>query len=88
MAKRIKSAVKRAEVAERNRARNVVVKSQVKTAVKKAVEAAKSNEAVAERVSEATSSLDRAVSKGVLHKNTVARKKSRMAKKVNALTGA
>lgn len=88
MAKRIKSAVKRAEVAERNRQRNVTVKTQVKTALKKAVEAAKGKEGVEDRLSAAASALDRAASKGVLHKNTVARKLSRLAKKVKTLTSA
>lgn len=86
MAKRIKSAVKRAEIAERNRQRNVAVKSAAKTAVKKAVDAAKSKEGVEAGLRAAASALDRAAAKGVLHKNAVARKKSRLAKKVAALT--
>jgi len=85
MAKRIKSAIKKAEIAERNRLRNVSVKSSIKTAVKK-VEADLSNksENLEKDLKEAISKLDKAVSKGVLHKNTVARKKSKLMKKVNA----
>lgn len=84
MAKRIKSAIKKAEIAERNRVRNVSVKSSIKTAVKK-VESNLSakDESLDNNLKDALSKLDKAVSKGVLHKNTVARKKSKLMKKVN-----
>jgi small subunit ribosomal protein S20 len=84
MAKRIKSAIKRAEIAERNRLRNVSVKSSIKTAIKK-VESSLStkDENLVNNLKEALSKLDKAVSKGILHKNTVARKKSKLMKKVN-----
>lgn len=82
-----KSAKKRVEVAERNRLRNQAVKSRVKTFVKKVltavelkeVESAKSALVLAQR------ELDKAVTKGILNKNSVSRKKSRLAAKVNAL---
>ena len=64
-----------------------MVKSALKTAIKKfeaAVEAKNAEEANALLV-KATKSLDMAASKGVLHKNTVARKKSRLAAKLNAM---
>lgn len=84
MAKRIKSGLKRVEVAERNRQRNVMVKSSIKTATKKVLESIDSNsETLKTDLVAAISKLDKAVTKGILHKNTVARKKSRLMKKLN-----
>ena len=82
-----KSARKRVEVAERNRLRNQAVKSRVKTFVKKVlaaielkeVETAKSALVLAQK------ELDKAVTKENKKKNSVSRKKSRLAAKVNAL---
>lgn len=87
MAKRIKSGIKRVEVAERNRQRNVAVKSAVKTAAKKVLVdlQTKSTDTLKEDLVSAISKLDKAVSKGIIHENTAARKKSRLMKKVNAL---
>ena len=80
----IKSAKKRVLVAERNHARNVAVKSGIKTAVKKVLAALKEDTSkVQELLSVAYKLLDKSVSKGVLHKNTAARKKSRLTKFVN-----
>lgn len=82
----IKSSKKRVLIAERNRVRNVTVKSSIKTAVKKVLEAlkeGKADEAKAE-LSTVYKLYDKAVGKGILHKNTAARKKSRLTKKVNA----
>ncbi|MDD3150475.1 MAG: 30S ribosomal protein S20 [Candidatus Gastranaerophilales bacterium] len=81
----IKSAKKRAQVAERNKERNIAVKSSVKTAVKKVLEVLKdkNEEAIKTALSNAYSLFDKAVSKGVLHKNTVARKKARLTKLIN-----
>lgn len=80
----IKSAKKRVLVAERNHARNVAVKSRIKTAVRKVLEALKDNqEKVQEFLNVAYKVIDKSVSKGVLHKNTAARKKSRLTKFVN-----
>lgn len=85
MAKRIKSGIKRVEIAERNRQRNIAVKSTIRTAVRKTVEAINGGEAGStELFVKAQSQLDKAAVKGVLHKNAVARKKSRLAKKLNA----
>lgn len=84
MAKRIKSGLKRVEVAERNRQRNVTVKSAVKTATKKVIESIGSkSESLNTDLVSAISKLDKAASKGILHKNTVARRKSRLMKKMN-----
>lgn len=83
MAKRIKSGLKRVEVAERNRQRNVAVKSAIKTITKKALTDLEKNPST-EMIKEVISKLDKAATKGILHKNTVARKKSRLMAKVNA----
>lgn len=78
----IKSAQKRILIAEANRQRNVAWKSSIKTAVKKALEAAKtSDESVNEKLSTVYKLYDKAVSKGILHKNTAARKKSRLTRR-------
>ena len=80
----IKSAKKRVLVAERNHAKNVAVKSKIKTAVRRVLEALKDNtEKVQELLNNAYKTIDKSVSKGVLHKNTAARKKSRLTKFVN-----
>ena len=76
----IKSAKKRVLIAEANRQKNVAVKSAIKTAVKKALALATegSKEDLAAAISNVYKLCDKAVSKGVLHKNTAARKKSRL----------
>ena len=82
-----KSSKKRVFIGERNAARNKSIKSRVKTFVKKvliAVEAKNVDEAKA-ALQVAYKELDKAVTKGVLKKNTVSRKKSRLTLKVNAL---
>lgn len=82
----IKSAQKRVDITERNKLRNIAIKTSVKTAVKKVYEAIKENaaaEQIQETVNKAYSLIDKAVTKGVLHKNTAARKKSRLTGHVN-----
>ena len=76
----IKSAKKRVLIAEANRQRNVAFKSSIKTAVKKALALATegSKEDLASAISNVYKLCDKAVSKGILHKNTAARKKSRL----------
>ncbi len=83
----IKSSKKRVLIAERNRQRNVAAKSAIKTAIKKALVAAeaKDTEAVASALSAVYKLCDKAVGKGILHKNTAARKKSRLTVAVNKL---
>ncbi len=83
----IKSAKKRVLVAERNAAKNKSVKSRVKTFVKKVEAAIEANDKAAAQSAlvEATRELERACSKGVMHKNTVARKISRLSLAVNKL---
>lgn len=83
----IKSAKKRVLVAEKNRIRNTAFKTSIKTAVKKVLELAKGEdkESLNAAMSKAYQLCDKAVSKGILHKNTAARKKSRLTKAVNKL---
>ena len=77
-----KSAMKRMRQNERRRLRNRAVRSQMRTAVK----LARSIEGPQQRtsVAEAIRSLDKAVSKGVIHRNTAARKKSALTRRLNA----
>ena len=80
-----KSAKKRIKVAERNRVQNSLIKSRARTAMKKVVRALDENaENLNEVVKMAVSELDKAQSKGIMHKNAVARHKSRLMKKVNS----
>jgi small subunit ribosomal protein S20 len=76
----IKSAKKRVLIAEANRQRNVAFKTSIKTAIKKALELAadKDKEALNSAISKVYQLCDKAVVKGILHKNTAARKKSRL----------
>ncbi len=86
----IKSAVKRARTSEQRRLRNKAVKSQVKTGITKAEKLIFSGEinASKEAVGAATSSLDRAASKGIIRANNAARRKSRLEKKLNQAVSA
>jgi small subunit ribosomal protein S20 len=79
---KIKSAKKRIRQSERRRLRNRAVRSKIRGAVKaaRAAEAATRPAAVLGAIRE----LDRAVSKGILHRNTAARKKSALARSVAA----
>ncbi len=83
----IKSAIKRVNVIEKKTLRNNMIKSGYKSAVKKfeqAVEAGNKEDAT-KLFSLATKKVDQACTKGVIVKNTAARKKSNMAKKLNAM---
>ena len=83
----IKSAIKRVNVIEKKTARNNMIKSGYKSAVKKfeqAVEAGNVEEAKT-LLAEATKKIDQACTKGVIVKNTASRKKSNLAKKLNAI---
>lgn len=75
----IKSALKRAQLAVKRNERNKMVKSSLRTALRKCREAAGTENSAAQ-LSTAFAALDKAASKGVIHKNTAARKKSRLAK--------
>lgn len=83
----IKSQKKRILTNEKARARNAAVRSELKTAIRsvdKAV-AASDKDAAAAALATAGRKLDKAVSKGIVHKNNAANRKSAISKKVNAL---
>ena len=84
----IKSSAKRDQLQKAANAKNKAAKSALKTEIKKfnaAVEAGDGEQA-AETYKAAVKSVDKAVSKGLIHKNNAAHKKSAMAKKINAMT--
>ena len=83
----IKSAKKRILVNRKKAARNQSIKSAVKTSIKnvEAAVAAGDKEAAEKALLKATSTIDRAESKGVYHKNNASRKVSRISKAVNTL---
>ncbi|MEU9357362.1 30S ribosomal protein S20 [Streptomyces sp. NPDC051840] len=85
----IKSQIKRNKTNEKARLRNKAVKSSLKTSIRKAREAAAAGdvEKATQAVRDASRQLDKAVSKGVIHKNAAANKKSALALKVAALQG-
>ncbi|PWV98403.1 SSU ribosomal protein S20P [Paenibacillus cellulosilyticus] len=84
----IKSAIKRVKTSEKRRALNASQKSALRTAVKNADQAIAGTDAAAAKAAlvAATKKLDKAATKGLIHKNAAARKKSRLAKKLNALS--
>jgi len=83
----IKSAIKRAKTSEKRRQRNASQKSALRTAIKAFETAAASSnvDKAREALRIASQKLDKAVTKGLIHKNAAARKKSRLAKKLNEL---
>ncbi|GGJ99624.1 MULTISPECIES: 30S ribosomal protein S20 [Streptomyces] len=85
----IKSQIKRNKTNEKARLRNKAVKSSLKTAIRKAREAVAAGDVETANVAvrEASRKLDKAASKGVIHKNAAANKKSALASKVAALQG-
>ena len=83
----IKSAIKRNKTNEKARLRNRAVRSEMRTREKTALEAA-GTENEAEALKAAMKRIDKATQKGVLHKNTAARKKSRLVKAVRAAADA
>lgn len=83
-----KSALKRMRQNEKRRAYNRMFRSRARTFVKKArlvIETEKTDDAV-EATREAMRELDRAASKGVIHKRNAARRKSRLMARLNKLT--
>ncbi len=83
----IKSAKKRVAVIEKKTSQNKMIKSAVKTAIKKYNAAIAAGDiAEAEKLLPVTvSAIDSAASKGILHKNNAANKKSALAKKLNEI---
>lgn len=84
----IKSAIKRVKTSEKRRLQNASQKSALRTAIKtfESAAAAQNIESAKEALIAASKKLDKAVTKGLIHKNAAARKKSRLAKKLNALS--
>lgn len=82
-----KTPAKRARRAEANRLNNKAYKSRLKTAIKKYESALKedSQDAAKDNLLQVTSLIDKSVNKGILHKNTAARRKSALAKKFNSV---
>ena len=81
----IKSQIKRNKQNEKRRVRNKAVRSELRTRTKSAVTAAEAgaeHAADAERM--AMKRIDKAATKGVIHKNAAARRKSRLAKRLAA----
>jgi small subunit ribosomal protein S20 len=82
----IKSAIKRVQVSHKQNERNTAARSALKTSLRNFEEAlsGKSDADAATTLLSASRSLDKAVSKGLIHKNKAARKKSRIAKRYAA----
>lgn len=85
----IKSQKKRVLTNAKAQARNKSVRSEVKTAIKRVHEAVAAGDkaAAAEKLTAAGRALDKAASKGVIHKNQAANRKSGIAKLVDGLEG-
>jgi len=85
----IKSQMKRNRQNVTRNLRNKAVRTELKTRTKAALSAAESGDAAAagEALRLAQKRIDSAVSQGVLHKNTAARRKARLARRINELTG-
>ncbi|MCW2134004.1 MULTISPECIES: 30S ribosomal protein S20 [Crystallibacter] len=83
----IKSQKKRILTNEKARQRNIAVRSELRTAIRAVGSAVESSDKDGATAALATASrkLDKAVSKGVIHKNNAANRKSAISKKVNAL---
>jgi small subunit ribosomal protein S20 len=75
---RIKASIKDIRKSRKSRMRNLIVKNKVKKAIKDALTAIKNKKDAKEKVKAAVSVIDKAVENGILHKNTGARRKSRL----------
>jgi small subunit ribosomal protein S20 len=81
----IRSALKRIRQNEKRRLRNAAIRSGVRSALKSARTAVTEGSPDArDAVVRTIQTLDKAVTKGVIHRNAAARKKSRLARKLNA----
>ena len=81
----IKSAIKRVQITQTRTLRNASTRSALRTAIKKFEQAVhnKDMEAAQTALKYATKSLDQAATKGIIHRNQAARKKSRLMKRFN-----
>ena len=83
----IKSQIKRNRTNEAARLRNKAARSEVKTRIKKAVSSASSgSETAVEDLRMAVKRLDKAAARGIIHKNQASNRKSRLVRRINALT--
>ncbi len=84
----IKSAKKRVKVIETKTLRNKIIKTNLKTCIKKFEECVANSDAAnaVEACKTAFKKIDQAVAKGILHKNTAARKKAQLSAKLNKLS--
>ncbi|MFD2618250.1 30S ribosomal protein S20 [Terrilactibacillus laevilacticus] len=84
----IKSAIKRVKKSDANRQHNIMFKSAMRTSIKNfnASIDAKDVEAAKEAYLVATKKIDKAATKGLIHKNKASREISRLTKKLNELT--
>lgn len=85
----IKQARKRANQAEKRRARNAATRSQMRTASKRVIKAilAGDKEQADSALRAAVARIDKTAQKGIIHKNTAARQKGRLSARVNSLAG-
>ena len=81
----IKSAIKRVKISKARTLRNASAKSALRTSLKRFEQAVRSQDMEAARLAlrHATQSLEKAVTKGIVHRNHAARKKSRLMKRMN-----
>ena len=85
----IKSQIKRNLQNERRRLRNKAAKSEIKTRLKSAITAAEAGEETSEaKLRAAIVRLDKAAAKGIIHKNQASNRKSRLVRRINALSAA
>ncbi len=81
-----KSALKRGKTSEVRRQRKAIVRTALRTSIKKSkIAVNKSDENATALTKDAIIAIDKAVSKGVMHKNTAARKKSQLDRSVNLM---
>ncbi len=79
----IKSAIKRVKVTRKKNLRNRMIKTAMRTSLKKFDVATAAGSADQQLLNATAASIDKAASKGVIHKNAANRKKSRLAKRLN-----
>ncbi len=85
----IKSQIKRNRTNEKARLRNKAARSEVKTRLKRAVTSATTGaDTAVEDLRMAVRRLDKAAARGIIHKNQASNRKSRLIRRINALTAA
>ena len=82
----IKSQIKRNRQNEKQRVRNRSIRSEINSRVKNTLVSVESGETAEEELRLALKKIDKAAAKNILHKNTAARKKSRLVRRYNDLT--